>query len=166
MVDIKVSGTLIWYFYVSKREVWLMSRQINPDESNPFIEIGNIIAENSYNKNKKDIVLEGMAIDVIINKDDALIIGEIKKSSKYIKSSEMQLLYYLIRLKEIGISAKGQLLFPREKKRLDVILDDEKEKELRKTIYEIYKIIEQPNPPEVKKISFCKKCAYEEFCYS
>jgi len=166
MVDIKVSGTLIWYFYVCKREVWLMSRQINPDESNPFIEIGNIIAENSYNKNKKDIVLEGMAIDVIINKDDALIIGEIKKSSKYIKSSEMQLLYYLMRLKEIGISAKGQLLFPREKKRLDVILDDEKEKELRKTIYEIYKIIEQPNPPEVKKISFCKKCAYEEFCYS
>jgi CRISPR-associated exonuclease Cas4 len=166
MVDIKVSGTLIWYYYVCKREVWLMSRQINPNEENPFIEIGNIIAENSYNKGTKGIVLEGMAIDVILNKGETLIIGEIKKSSNYIKSSEMQLVYYLMRLKEIGISAKGQLLFPKEKKRIDVILDENKEKELKKTIYEIYKIIEQPSPPEVNKIQFCKKCAYEEFCYS
>lgn len=30
----------------------------------------------------------------------------------------------------------------------------------------IAKIIEQDQPPAVKKINFCKNCAYQEFCFS
>ncbi len=32
-----ITGTLIWYYYICQREVWLMSRQINSLQDNPFL---------------------------------------------------------------------------------------------------------------------------------
>ncbi|MGC8937341.1 MAG: Dna2/Cas4 domain-containing protein, partial [Candidatus Methanomethylicaceae archaeon] len=27
-----ITGTLVWYFFICKREVWLMGHEITPDE--------------------------------------------------------------------------------------------------------------------------------------
>ncbi|MEM3986954.1 MAG: Dna2/Cas4 domain-containing protein, partial [Candidatus Methanomethylicia archaeon] len=43
-----IGGTLIWYYYICHREVWLMSRHLEPSQSNPFIEIGRLISESTY----------------------------------------------------------------------------------------------------------------------
>lgn len=32
----EVTGTLIWYYYICKREVWLMFHQIAPDGTIPI----------------------------------------------------------------------------------------------------------------------------------
>ncbi len=32
--EIHVNGTLIWYYFICQREVWLMGHQLNPDEDN------------------------------------------------------------------------------------------------------------------------------------
>lgn len=43
--DLNVTGTLVWYYYICPREVWLMARQLTPDEDNPNIDLGRFIGE-------------------------------------------------------------------------------------------------------------------------
>jgi CRISPR-associated exonuclease Cas4 len=143
-----------------------MAREIHPDQEDPFIEIGRILSEESYKREKKNIYLEGMIIDIMKVKDGEVIIGEVKKSSRFEKAAKMQLSFYLLKLKRMGIEAKGELLFPREKKKVEVILTDEIENELKIAEEKIKSIINLDRPPEAKKIKFCKNCAYEEFCFS
>ncbi|RKX92245.1 MAG: CRISPR-associated protein Cas4, partial [Spirochaetes bacterium] len=37
--------TLIWYYYICPREVWLMAHEINPEQDNPLVEIGRTFHE-------------------------------------------------------------------------------------------------------------------------
>jgi CRISPR-associated exonuclease Cas4 len=92
------------------------------------------------------------------------IIGEIKKSSRSENSAKMQLAFYLHRLKKRGISARGELLIPREKKRVPVELTENIESELKGTFPQIKRIMEQFRPPEPVKIRYCTRCA-KEFCW-
>jgi CRISPR-associated exonuclease Cas4 len=96
---------------------------------------------------------------------DNLIIKEVKKSSKFKKSARFQLLYYLFTFKNMGIKAKGELVFPEERKKEKVNLTLEDEKKLKEAIEKIRKIARLPVPPSPKKIKFCRNCAYREYCW-
>lgn len=143
-----------------------MSRQLTPWQDNPFIEIGRLISEESYKREKKEIHIENMVIDLLKIDEENIVICEIKKSSRFEKSAKMQLAYYLLRLKQLGISATGQLLFPKERKKLTVTLTKEIEDELISAQREIKSIIQMEMPPPAKKTKYCSKCGYREFCWS
>lgn len=164
--DLGVSGTLVWYYYICPREVWLISHQINPDQDNDNVSLGRFIGENTYQREKKEISVGNSKIDVFHTEDGKMVIGEVKKSSKYKESARMQLAFYLSELKERGIMARGELRFPKEKVREEVILDERTEQELDKVRREILHIVYMEKPPQPRKIQFCKKCAYAEFCWS
>jgi CRISPR-associated exonuclease Cas4 len=166
MNEMSITGTLIWYYYICKREVWLMAHQLEPDEDNPLIELGRFISETTYKRDKKQIHLEGITIDLAKLDDEKLIIGEVKKSSRFSDSARMQLCYYLYVLRDYGIEAEGELLFPKEKKREKVTLTDETAKEIEGVIEEIKKIALQELPPKAVKIGYCTNCGYREFCWS
>jgi len=93
------------------------------------------------------------------------VIGEIKKSSRFEKSAKMQLAFYLYRLKQRGINAKGELLVPKERKKIAVELTSSVEDELEQAFRQIKEIIHQDNSPEVVKNKYYTKCAYREFCW-
>jgi len=102
-----------------------------------------------------------ISIDIISEK-----IAEIKLTKSMEKASFMQLSYYLYYLKRMGIEIEGELRYPKEKRMKKVILNEEIEKEIEKTLKEIEKIKNFSSPPVVKKISSkCKKCAYFELCW-
>lgn len=143
-----------------------MARNIEPLQDHTFIEIGRLISEESYKREKKEVVMENIVIDVLRRDDESIIIGEVKKSSKFEKSARMQLAFYLYRLKEKGIIAKGELMFPKEKKRVEVILTPDIEEELKQTGVEIERIRDSEIPPPAEKIPFCKNCGYQEFCWA
>jgi CRISPR-associated exonuclease Cas4 len=107
--DINVNGTLIWYYYICPREVWLMSHQLTPDQDDGNMVLGRFIGENSYQREKKELAVGGSKIDVFHLENGKMVIGEVKKSSKYRKSARMQLALYLSELKERGIDAKGDI---------------------------------------------------------
>lgn len=163
---IKVTGTLIWYYHICKREVWLMSRQIIADQDNPYMELGRFISESTYKRNKKEIRLENIIIDLAKLDHEKMVIGEVKKSSRFLESAKMQLCYYLYTLREYGIEAEGELLFPKEKKKEKVVLDEELTQKLDNAIEEIKTIAAQDTPPPAVKIRYCTNCAYREFCWS
>lgn len=143
-----------------------MSRRLTPDQDDTNIEIGRFLHEESYKKDKKEVSLGNIVIDVIKKENGQLVVGEVKKTSKFKQSARMQLLFYLKELKDIGVDATGSLMFPKEKQREEIILTEEIEKELGEVIKDIIKIIYEDKPPEVKKIPFCKNCAYNEICYA
>lgn len=143
-----------------------MAHNIVSDQDDPNIDIGRFMHENSYKRKKKEISIGGIKVDVLDKKDGYLMIGEIKKSSKFMKSSKMQLAYYLLELKRNGLEGKGVLMFPRERKRETIELTDELIEELEGAEKDIIEICNRPYPPKPNKINMCKNCAYAEFCWS
>lgn len=162
----KITGTLIWYFYICPREVWLMAHEINAYQDNVLLELGRLLSEESYRREKKEIEFGNIKIDLLKRGSEKVVISEVKKSSKFEHSARMQLAYYLHRLKQAGIKASGELLIPKERKRLFVELDNKTEEELYEAMDKIKQIVSSEIPPEPKKIRFCSKCAYREFCWS
>jgi len=162
----RVNGTLIDCYYICKRQMWLMSRNIVADQDNPFIELGRFINESTYKRDRKQIHLENVIIDITRLDDEKIIVGEIKKSSRAIDAARMQLCYYLYVLRDYGIEAEGELLFPKEKKREKVILTDETIREIEGTTKEIRDIVSRELPPPAVRIGYCTNCGYREFCWS
>jgi CRISPR-associated exonuclease Cas4 len=165
-MDFTVTGTLVWYYCVCPRQAWLMARHLVPDEDDTNIEIGRFIHEKVYSRGKKEINLGHAKIDLLRTENGELIVGEIKKSSRHKKSARMQLLFYLLQFKKMGIQARGELLFPTEKNKEDIILDEKSEAEILEVLENIKKISLQEHPPPPVKIKYCRPCAYSEFCWS
>lgn len=161
-----VTGTLVWYYYICHREVWLMARHIVPDQDNANVDLGRFIGESTYKRDKKEISIGNVKIDILRSEKGELVIGEVKKSSKFEKSAMMQLAFYLLELRNSGIEAKGELMFPKEKKKVRIELTEEIIAQLEKAKKEILKIIYLDKPQAPKKIAFCRNCAYAEFCWS
>jgi len=159
-----INGTLIWYYYICPREVWLIGHSIEADQESDFLLLGRHIHEIFYKRQKKEFMIDNtIKIDILPSKK---VIGEIKKSSKYLKSAKMQIAFYLYYLKQKGINIEGELLIPEERKREKVNLSEELKKEIEKSIIEIKKILKMNKPPPPKKIPYCKNCAYKEMCWS
>jgi len=87
-----------------------MAHELNPNQEDSFLEIGRLIHDDSYKREKKEISVSNMKIDLIKKKDGELIVGEIKKSSHFELPARMQLAFYLYKLRKRGIDAKGELL--------------------------------------------------------
>lgn len=161
-----VTGTHIWYYFICKREVWLIIHNIAADQEDENMDIGRFINEHTFQRNKQEVLLGNIKVDRIRREDGQLVIGEVKKSSRFIESARYQLLYYLQTLKKMGIDARGELLFPEEKKKETVELTVSTEQELNEAVEEIRKIARQPVPPPPVKIGFCRNCAYREYCWA
>jgi len=166
MKGVEITGTLIWYYFICRREVWLIAHQLEAHQDNPFLELGRFLHEQSYARDRKRIRLENIEIDIVKQEGDQLIVAEVKKSSRFEKSATMQLLFYLRMLKKYGIHAEGELRFPKEKKRVKVSLNDAMLRELEAAEVEIRNIIQTPKPPPAQKIPMCRNCAYREFCWA
>jgi CRISPR-associated exonuclease Cas4 len=143
-----------------------MTRNIVADQDNPYIELGRFVNETTYQRDRKQIHLENVIIDLTRVDDEKIVVGEIKKSSRAIEAARMQLCFYLYVLRDYGIEAEGELLFPKEKRKERVVLTDETIKELEEAIEDIKRIALQDIPPKAIKIPYCTNCGYREFCWS
>lgn len=166
MLGIKISGTLIWYYFICKREVWFIAHEITPFQDDPFLEIGRILHSESYYRERKEIEMERIKFDILKKENNNLVVAEIKKSSKFLKAAEMQVCFYLYNLKKKKIEATGEILIPKEKKKIKVILDKEKVNELKNAFSKIIEIVKMEKPPAVNKTKFCRVCAYRELCFA
>jgi len=160
-----VNGTLIWYYYICKREVWLIGHGIEPEQEGDFISLGRHIHESFYKRRKKELGIDNrIKIDILPGRK---VIGEIKKSSRFVESARMQVAFYLYYMKkEKGIEMEGLLLVPEERKRVKVKLTEELERKVEKAIGEIKSILKLKRPPPAVKVNYCKKCAYREMCWA
>lgn len=160
-----MNGTLINYYFHCKRQLWLSYNKINLELNSEDVLIGKEL-HNELNKSKNtEIELDGVKIDKLT--DDYVI--EVKKSDSNIEASIMQLKYYLYILNSYNIKKDGKLkIIEKDKTTRDIKIkyDKKVEQEVKDTIIEIDKIINNSTIPTINKdVKKCKKCSYYEFCW-
>jgi len=160
---IRITGVKINYLYVCERKLWLFDRGISLEKESDKVLLGKILGEYAYPREKKKEIL----IDNLINID---IVGEgeireVKYSNRLKEADRIQILYYLYYLKQMGIEKRGVLNYPKQRKREEMILTPQAEKEVVVALKRVKEIINQPHPPPVRKLPYCRKCAYYEFCW-
>ena len=164
MIDI--TGYLVLSYSNCAREAWLVAHKIFPESDNMNLALGRLIHETSYeNRGEKDIAIDNVRLDMVEEKKGRTIVSEIKKSKYSLKGARDQLLFYLLRLKEMGVQAEGLLLVPKEKEKISVLLTKEEEDRIRKICEEIQKIVEGSIPKIERMQNKCKNCAYYNYCW-
>ena len=166
----KITGTLINYYFHCKRQCWLFGNRINLENNSEDVRIGRVLHElKDEEKGNTGISIENIKIDKITK--DYLI--EIKKSDADIEAVKWQVLLYLKKLKDKGINKKGKIEFieknKQDKKIHYIELTDEYEKELIELSNKINNLLAAECPPpliqQAKVSNKCKKCAYYTYCY-
>jgi CRISPR-associated exonuclease Cas4 len=108
-------------------------------------------------------------IDNLLRLDftDDGVVHEIKKSKGGQRATLFQLLYYLYYLKhEKGIETTGVIDYPKQRRRDEVVLTPELEKEVEAILSTLRDTREMRTPPMVDKpMPVCKKCSYQELCW-
>ncbi len=162
----RITGIMVQYYVACKRELWFFINQINMNYDDDNIAIGRHIHEASYGEEKKNVLIdETINLDFVKRKGN-LIVFEIKKSSKLEEPVRYQLYYYLYYLKHNkNISAKGKLVYPKEKKTEEIELNEKIENEIEEIINGIHEISELANPPAAIRKPYCKNCTYYELCW-
>ena len=160
------TGNLVNAYFICKRKFWLYARQCNPDPDTDLLLLGRMLSEDAYPREKKEVLLEGMKIDLIRREERQVVVGEVKRSSKGLKAALMQVAFYLKSLRDKGLDAVGEIVIPKERKRMQVALTEDLEKELLEAMKTMEVIANDERPPPLVKTPFCRKCAFLEFCFS
>ncbi len=159
-----IRGTQVNYFFICPTKLWLFSHFIQMEQNSELVELGKLIHEHSYSRERKEEIIDSTISIDFIKRKDYIELHEVKKSKKMEKAHVFQMLYYLYYLKTKGINAIGYIDYPKSRTRKQIVLTSELEKELKIVLNNIRKIIEGPIPKPVRK-SICKKCSYYEFCF-
>ena len=69
-------------------------------------------------------------------------------------------------LEQLGIKREGEIAYPKEKRVERLRLTDEIREKLIEVLEDIERIVSLPKPPEAEKRSYCRACAYYDFCFS
>lgn len=158
-----ITGVMVQYYKACKRELWFFSHQINMNYDDENISIGRLIHEKSFSRERKNINLGEVAFD-FVRKEGGVTIFEIKKSSRLREPVRWQLYYYLWYAKKLGRELKGEIVYPKEKRREELVLTPQIESEIKEIVREIPKIVAEPNPPKAEIRPYCKRCSYYELC--
>lgn len=159
-----VTGVMVQYYKVCKRELWFVSRDIEIDRDNPGIVQGTKIDESAYAENRRNVSID-TAISIDVLQDGRIL--EVKPSSSMTEPAKFQLLYYLWYLENIaGVQKEGVLAHPTERKREQVELTPENTERIENVIRGIYRVIRSDTPPPAEEKPYCETCAYFDFCWS
>lgn len=161
---ISVGGLDLAYYVICQRKLWLYKKGIGMELESDRVLEGTVLHDSAYPRLKeKEILIDNaFKIDAI----DGDFVREIKLSSKMKESDEMQMLFYLYQLSLRGIKKKGLISYTKEKKTIEVLLSEKNISRIKKAIAEVYKIIEREKAPAIKRVGYCKSCAYFPFCFS
>ena len=96
-----VTGAMLYYYYVCDRKLWYFSHQLDMEHTSDLVQIGKLIDEESYNREKKHIMIDDViSIDFLQN---WRIVHEVKKSKSVEIASIWQLKYYMWILENKGV---------------------------------------------------------------
>lgn len=163
----QITATLINYYFLCKRKMWLHANEIRMEHTSDVVKDGKLLHEVAYPQRAeryREIEMDGVKIDFYdpYNK----VVHEIKRSDKIEKAHEAQVKYYIYVLENNGIEGvSGILEYPTLRKTDKVVLTDEDREEIKSWLTDIERIIMAEGcPPKVQK-GICKNCSYFDFCW-
>ncbi|GAB3683119.1 CRISPR-associated protein Cas4 [Salinarchaeum chitinilyticum] len=162
--EFRVTGVMMQYYHVCKRELWFESRNLEIDRENANVVRGARVDDTAYSESRRSLSIAGtIAIDLL---DDGRVV-EVKPSSTLVEPAKMQLAYYLWFLKHVAdVEKSGVLAHPTERNRETVQLTDDLADNVEESIRGIHSIVTADEPPAAEEKPFCDSCAYHDFCWS
>lgn len=159
-----ITGIMVYYYFICERRLWYFTNQINMEQNSELVQIGKLIDESTYKKEKKEILIDNtINIDFINN---GAVLHEVKKTKSIEEAGIWQLKYYMYYLEQKGIeNIKAEIDFPLLREKREIILEDEDKKVLENVIKNIENIVKQDKPPKIINLKICKKCSYFDLCY-
>ena len=166
--SLKITATEVAYYIICQRKLWLFVKGVNYERESELVALGRLLDETSYKRSRKDTnPFEGLTFKLdFLTKDGKPIVHEVKHSNKLEEAHELQVKFYLWALKKLGLEPlKGILHYPKQMVVKEVFLTPEEEKVIEEVLKEVEGIKKLPKPPKVEKKSYCKRCAYYEYCF-
>ena len=164
----QINATLINLYHVCHRQTWLHYHGIRMEHTSEAVKDGKVVHEHSYPQRSEKYT----ELDLGIAKIDFYdarnkVVHEIKRSNKVEEAHAWQVKYYLWLLKKAGIEGATAILeYPLIRKTQQLRLEPEDEEYLESCLLEIEELLQNLQPPDRRKKSFCKSCSYFELCWS
>lgn len=163
MQPLRIGGIHMHYYAICERKMWLYDRGIRMEKDFDRVVLGQVLHEQAYKYLPREIMIDNaFKIDAI----DGEHVREVKISSKMTKADRLQMLFYLYQLELRGLKKKGLISYTKERRTQEITLDEKGKKDIKKAIAEAYSVLEEVNPPPFVKLSYCKSCAYHNFCFA
>ncbi len=159
-----VTGMMVYYYFVCTRKLWYFANEINMEQNSELVNIGKVIDETSYKREKKSILIDDtINVDFI---DNGAVLHEVKKTKSIEEAGIWQLKYYMYYLENKGIKdIKAEINYPLLRETRKIVLDDEDRNVLENVVKNINEILTESKPPKVLEEKKCKKCSYFDLCY-
>ena len=159
-----ITGVHVHYYVVCRRKLWLFDKGIAMEQESDRVFEGKLLHERSYPylESKEILIDNRFKIDAI----DGEYVREVKLTSRMQEADRWQMLFYLYELKRRGVQKKGLISYPKERRTEEIVLSFEDEQKLERMMKEIEEIIALPTPPPLKRLRYCAKCSYYEFCFA
>jgi len=133
------------------------------EETSDLVLLGKLLHERGYARRRKEVQVGRIKIDFV---GSGCEIHEVKRSRKAEDAHLYQLLYYLYYLKRhAGVEGQGVLHYPLLRRTVDVELTDERTRKIGNVLEEIGRILSMPNPPNLVRTGYCRRCSYNELCW-
>lgn len=159
-----ITGVMIYYYFICQRRLWYFVNSINMEQNSELVEIGKILDETSYSREKKGILVDN-AINIDFVKNGA-VLHEVKKTKAIEEAGIWQIKYYMYYLEKRGVkNVEAKIDFPLLRETKEIILEQEDIEILENVIKNIEEIVNQDKPPEIIDSKICKKCSYFDLCY-
>lgn len=164
--EFKITGTMVAYYIVCKRKLWLFANNITMEKYSDLVDIGRLISETSFKREKEKEVLIGDTIKIdFIKIGNEVVVHEVKKSKKLEEAHIWQVKFYIYSLQNLGVNChSGVIHYPKLMRKVDANFDDNDRITIENFANEIRSLLREPVPSPIKK-GYCKKCAYYSFCY-
>ncbi len=161
---LRVGGVKVNYFFVCHRKLWLYSKNLSMEGGSDQVTLGRLLHDRAYRyERKREIMIDNL---IKIDLAERGVIHEVKYSRKMEVAHRWQLLYYLYYLKQLGVeSLKGEINYPRSRRREEVELDTETERRMPEILTRIKGVELLPQPPGASFSPICRACSYGELCW-
>jgi CRISPR-associated exonuclease Cas4 len=132
------------------------------EDGHERVTAGKVLHEKAYPRLDRELSPDE---HVRIDRQEGDVLREIKLTSRMEDADRLQMLYYLYLYKRQGVHKTGLLSYPKEKKTVEVVLDEAGERRVKAALVDIQRVI-AGSIPEFRKLPYCGKCAYKDFCFS
>lgn len=165
----RITGTHIAYLHTCHRKLWLFANGIQMEHTSEAVAEGKLLGETTYTGRAQkftEIEIDGVKIDFY--DANSKVVHEVKKSAGLEQAHVAQVQYYLYKLMQKGIEgATGMLEYPKLKQRQEVpALTAGQVAGIGAWERQVAEITSSSACPGVIKSKICKRCSYEDFCYS
>ncbi|AEV15286.1 CRISPR-associated protein Cas4 [Thermus sp. CCB_US3_UF1] len=89
-----------------------MGHALEPYPDHELLALGRLLQQTAYPEARKEVALPGIRMDLLMGRGGTLVVAEVKRRSGSKEAHLLQLGYYLLRLREVGLEAEGELRYP------------------------------------------------------